>query len=328
MKTAFITGITGQDGSYLAELLLAKNYNVVGLIRRSSSEDPLWRHRWLGIDGKVELLEGDVTDATSVVRAIAQTEPDEVYNLAAQSFVHTSWAQPNLTAQITGVGALNVFEACRHAAPYARIYQAGSSEMFGNTGGLQAQYELTPFRPRSPYGVAKCFAHHAAVNYRESYGMFISNGILFNHESPLRGKEFVTSKVCRGAARISRGFESTLELGNLSAQRDWGHAHDYVRGMWLMLQHSEPQDFVLATGVTRSIEDLCQTAFASVGLKWQDYVTRNVELCRPAEVDVLCGDATKAKSLLKWEPEIKFGEMIQEMVNAEYGRCLKDLPCT
>lgn len=328
MTTALITGITGQDGAYLAQLLLSKGYTVVGLQRRSSNFlDSRWRLRLLGIEDEIVFQDGDITDPVSVLRAITIHQPDEIYNLAAQSFVGTSWEQPHLTSQVTGLGALNVFEAVRHAAPEARVYQAGSSEMFGNSL-THSQNEETPFRPRSPYGVAKVFAHQMAINYRESHGLFISNGILFNHESPLRGPEFVTSKVCRGAARIARGFETTLELGNLNAKRDWGHARDYVEGMWLMLQHDVPDDFVLATGVARSIEELCDTAFRVVGLDWRQHVTKNPELFRPAELHTLCGDATKAKRELGWSPSTSFLTLIREMVSAEWGRCLKDLPCT
>ena len=326
MKTAFITGITGQDGAYLAQLLLSKNYHVFGLQRRSSNFlDSRWRLRTLGIEDRITYVEGDITDAGSLAAALRHTEPDEVYNLAAQSFVHASWAAPNLAAQTTGVGALNLFDTCRRETPNARIYQAGSSEMFGKVppGGCP-QNETTPFHPRSPYGVAKCFAHHAAVNYRESYGMFIANGILFNHESPLRGEEFVTRKVCRGAARIARGQQTALELGNLEARRDWGHAADYVEGMWLMLQQKEPQDFVLATGQTRSIHELCAEAFGYFGLDYTKYVVKNLDFYRPAEVDVLLGDPAKAEELLGWSRRYAFKALIAEMVEAEYGRTFKE----
>ena len=320
MKTAFITGVTGQDGAYLSQLLLSMGYRVVGLQRRSSNFlDSRWRLRELGIEGEVEFVDGDLTDVGSLTSALEACAPDEVYNLAAQSFVVVSWRQPALTAQVTGVGALHVFEACRQVCPSARIYQAGSSEMFGNAVGHH-QNEETPFKPRSPYGVAKVFAHQMAVNYRESYDMFIANGILFNHESPLRGVEFVTRKVCRGAARIKQGLETELRLGNLKARRDWGHARDYVRGMWMMLQQATPEDFVLATGRTQSVEEFCVTAFESVGLDWRHYVVTDSELFRPTEVDVLLGNAEKAERVLGWTRDFSFGGLVADMVGAEMVR--------
>ncbi len=320
MKRALITGITGQDGAYLAQLLLAKGYTVFGLVRRSSTaEGAALRLRWLGIAEQVTLLDGDLTDLGSLLRVVAEAAPDEIYNLAAQSFVKTSFHQPHLTGEVTALGAGQMLEALRLQAPRARFYQASSSEMFGLVQATP-QSETTPFYPRSPYAVSKLYAHWMAVNYRESFGLHINSGILFNHESPLRGLEFVTRKITDGVARIKLGLARELVLGNLEAQRDWGHARDYVRAMWLMLQQDKPQDFVIATGRTASVQDFCALAFGHVGLNWQDHVTTNPAFLRPAEVDVLTGDAAKARRLLGWVPEISLEQMVAEMVEADLAR--------
>jgi GDPmannose 4,6-dehydratase len=320
MPTALITGITGQDGAYLAALLLEKGYRVVGLIRRSASADRVnERLRWLGVLEQVELLDGDLLDLSSLMRIIQQVRPDEAYNLAAQSFVAASWHQPLLTGSVTGMAAVNLFEAVRIAHPVCRIYQASSSEMFGLIQE-PVQNEKTPFYPRSPYAAAKLYAHWMTVNYRESFGMHASSGILFNHESPLRGIEFVTRKVTDGVARIKLGLATGLSLGNLDATRDWGHARDYVRAMWLMLQQEKPDDYVIATGRTTSIRDLCRIAFSYAGLDFQKHITSNAALMRPAEVDVLLGDAGKAKRVLGWEATISLEDMIGEMVDADLAR--------
>ncbi|MCU0886483.1 MAG: GDP-mannose 4,6-dehydratase [Rubritepida sp.] len=320
MPSALITGITGQDGAYLARLLLAKGYRVHGLLRRSASADVMGeRLRWLGIEADVAMVDADLTDLSSILRTVETTRPDEVYNLGAQSFVKTSWAQPILTGQVTGMGALNMLEAVRLAAPGARFYQASSSEMYGL---IQApvQNETTPFYPRSPYAAAKLYAHWMTVNYRESFGMHASSGILFNHESPLRGIEFVTRKITDGVARVKLGQAQTLALGNLDARRDWGHAADYVEAMWLMLQQPEPGDYVVATGRTTSVRDFCRLAFAHVGLDWERHVVTDPGFLRPAEVDVLLGDAGKARRVLGWAPRISLEEMVAEMVEADLRR--------
>ncbi|MEZ6004602.1 MAG: GDP-mannose 4,6-dehydratase [Planctomycetota bacterium] len=309
---ALITGITGQDGSYLAEFLLERGYQVFGLLRRSSSPH---LERIEPILEQVELLSGDLLDTGSLVRALEEARPDEIYNLAAQSFVPISWSEPLSTASVTGLGPLRLLEAMRQAAPEARFYQASTSEMFGRAPA--PQNEDTPFHPRSPYGVAKLFAHWATVNYRESYGLFATSGILFNHESPRRGLEFVTRKVSRAVARIALGLDERLELGNLEARRDWGHARDFVRAMWAMLQLDEPQDFVIATGQTHSVGELCAAAFGVVGLDWRDYVVTSAKLLRPAEVDHLVGDASRARSVLGWQPEVSFAELVREMVESD-----------
>ena len=320
MPTALITGVTGQDGAYLSEFLLGKGYRVVGLLRRSASSDVIGeRLRWLGVLDRVELVDGNLTDLSSLIRVIQTVAPDEVYNLAAQSFVAASWQQPLLTGTVTGLGAANVLEALRIARSQARYYQASSSEMFGKIQHA-VQSETTPFYPRSPYGVAKLYAHWMTVNYRESFGLHASSGILFNHESPLRGIEFVTRKVTDGVARIKLGLANTLELGNLDATRDWGHARDYVRAMWLMLQQDQPDDYVIATGRTTSIRELCRIAFAHAGLDWQAHVRVADRLMRPAEVEVLLGDATKARTRLGWTPEVGLEAMIAEMVDADLAR--------
>jgi GDPmannose 4,6-dehydratase len=320
MPSALITGITGQDGAYLARLLLGKGYRVHGLLRRSASADVLGeRLRWLGIEADVLMVDADLTDLSSILRAVERTKPDEIYNLGAQSFVKTSWAQPILTGQVTGMGAVNMLEAARIAAPGARFYQASSSEMYGM---IQApvQDETTPFYPRSPYAAAKLYAHWMTVNYRESFGMHASSGILFNHESPLRGIEFVTRKITDGVARVKLGLGGTLALGNLDAQRDWGHAADYVRAMWLMLQQSEPGDYVVATGRSTSVREFCRLAFAHVGLDWERHVVTDPAFLRPAEVDVLRGDAARARRVLGWAPEVTLEEMVAEMVEADLRR--------
>jgi GDPmannose 4,6-dehydratase len=320
MKRALITGITGQDGAYLAQLLLGKGYQVNGLLRRSASADVIdERLRWLGIADRIKMHDGDLVDLSSLIRVMQTVQPDEVYNLGAQSFVKSSWNQPILTGQVTGIGATNMLEAVRLAAPQARFYQASSSEMYGLIQE-SPQTEKTPFYPRSPYAVAKLYAHWSTVNYRESFGLHASSGILFNHESPLRGIEFVTRKVTDGAVRIKLGLAQVLELGNLDASRDWGHAKDYVRAMWLMLQQDKPGDYVVATGRTTSVRDMCRIAFAHVGLNWEEFVQTSPTFLRPAEVDLLLGDCTKAKTLLGWEPEIGLEEMIREMVDADLER--------
>jgi GDPmannose 4,6-dehydratase len=315
-RTALITGITGQDGSYLAEFLLEKGYRVVGMTRRSSTATG---ERIAHLAGRLELIQGDLLDQASLVSALQWSEPHEVYNLAAQSFVPTSWNQPVLTGEFTGLGVTRMLEAIRQVDPAIRFYQASSSEMFGKVREVP-QTELTAFHPRSPYGVAKAYGHFLTVNYRESYGMFAVSGILFNHESPRRGLEFVTRKVSDGAARISLGLAETLPMGNLDAERDWGFAGDYVRAMWLMLQQAEPTDFVIATGIAHSVRDLCRMAFARVGLNFEDHVVFDAEHTRPAEVDHLRGDTTKARSILGWEPTIGFQDLVELMVDADTDR--------
>ena len=320
MPTALITGVTGQDGAYLSQLLLGKGYRVVGLMRRSASSDVIGeRLRWLGILDHVELVDGNLVDISSLIRILRDIKPDEVYNLAAQSFVAASWQQPILTGTVTALGAGNMLEAVRLIRPEAKFYQASSSEMFGLIQEPQ-QSERTPFYPRSPYGVAKLYAHWMTVNYRESFGLHASSGILFNHESPLRGIEFVTRKVTDGVARIKLGLADHLALGNLDAKRDWGHARDYVRAMHLMLQQETSDDYVIATGKTHSIRDLCQLAFDHVGLNYQDKVRIDPRYMRPAEVDVLLGDASKANQALGWIPETSLADMVAEMVDADLAR--------
>ena len=320
MKTALITGISGQDGAYLAQLLLSKGYRVCGLMRRSSTaEISNIRLRWLGIADDVELIDGDLTDLSSLVRTIQDVQPDEIYNLAAQSFVKASWQQPLLTGSVTALGAGNVLEAMRLVDPKARFYQASSSEMFGLIQE-EMQSEKTPFYPRSPYAVAKLYAHWMTVNYRESFGLHASSGILFNHESPLRGIEFVTRKVTDGVARIKLGKAKELRLGNIDAKRDWGHARDYVKAMWLMLQQDKPDDYVVATGRTVTVRQMCEIAFAHVGLKTDDHLVIDEKLFRPAEVDVLLGNPAKANAALGWHAETTLEEMIAEMVEADLKR--------
>ena len=320
MPTALITGVTGQDGAYLSQLLLGKGYRVVGLMRRSASSDVIGeRLRWLGILDHVELVDGNLIDISSLIRILRDIKPDEVYNLAAQSFVAASWQQPILTGTVTALGAGNMLEAVRLIRPEAKFYQASSSEMFGLIQEPR-QSERTPFYPRSPYGVAKLYAHWMTVNYRESFGLHASSGILFNHESPLRGIEFVTRKVTDGVARIKLGLADHLALGNLDAKRDWGHARDYVRAMHLMLQQETSDDYVIATGRTHSIRDLCQLAFDHVGLNYEDKVRIDPRYMRPAEVDVLLGDASKANQALGWIPETSLADMVTEMVDADLAR--------
>ena len=313
MKKALITGITGQDGSYLAEFLLSKGYKIHGLVRRSSSEK---FERIAHIRDHIELVHADLLDQVSLSQALKTVQPDEVYNLAAQSFVPTSWLQPVLTAEFTAIGVCRMLEAIREACPAARYYQASSSEMFGKVRETP-QSETTPFYPRSPYGVSKVFAHHLTVNYRESYNLFAVAGILFNHESPRRGFEFVTRKISDSVARIKLGLSSELLLGNLDACRDWGYAGDYVRAMWMMLQQPTPNDYVIATGIAHSVREFCEIAFSCVGLNYEDYVRVDPKLFRPAEVDHLTGDASKAKRELKWEPEIDFKRLVEIMVEAD-----------
>jgi GDPmannose 4,6-dehydratase len=319
-KKALITGITGQDGSYLAEFLLDKGYEVYGMVRRSSTETS---GRVLHIEDRIHFLQADLLDQVSLTRAIEEASPDEIYNLAAQSFVPTSWAQPTLTGEFTGIGVTRLLEAVRMVAPKARFYQASSSEMFGKVREVP-QNEMTPFHPRSPYAVAKTYGHHITVNYRESYDLFAASGILFNHESPRRGNEFVTRKITDACARIKLGLADELRLGNLDAQRDWGYAGDYVRAMWLMLQHDEPDDFVIATGKTHSIRDFLDIAFGHVGLDWNQYVKQDPRFMRPAEVDQLIGDATKARRVLGWEPTVDFEGLVKMMVDADLELHSKD----
>jgi GDPmannose 4,6-dehydratase len=320
MPTALITGITGQDGAYLSRFLLDRGYRVYGLLRRSASADVIGeRLRWLGVLDHVRLIDGDLIDLSSMIRAVKESEPDEVYNLAAQSFVHASWQQPLLTGMATGLGAVNALEAVRLVRPEARFYQASSSEMYGRVT-QPVQNERTPFHPRSPYAAAKLYAHCMTVNYRESFGLHASSGILFNHESPLRGIEFVTRKITDGVARIKLGLANELRLGNLAARRDWGHARDYVRAMWLMLQEETPGDYVIATGRSVTIRAFCQMAFAHVGLNYMDFVRTDSELLRPAEVDMLHGDASHARERLGWEAQVSLEELVAEMVNADMAR--------
>jgi GDPmannose 4,6-dehydratase len=320
MVRALITGVTGQDGAYLSQFLLDKGYEVFGLLRRSASADIIdERLRWLGIDGRVKMVDGNLIDLSSLFRLMQDVQPDEIYNLGAQSFVKSSWNQPLLTGQVTAMGANNMLEAVRLAAPKARFYQASSSEMYGLIQE-PVQNETTPFYPRSPYAVSKLYAHWTTVNYRESFGLHASSGILFNHESPLRGIEFVTRKVTDGVARIKLGLAKELKLGNVEAKRDWGHARDYVRAMWLMLQQDKADDYVVATGRTTSVRDMCDIAFGHVGLNWQEFVKTDADYLRPAEVDVLLGDASKARTVLGWQPEITLEDMIAEMVDADLAR--------
>jgi GDPmannose 4,6-dehydratase len=316
MRTALISGITGQDGSYLAEFLLAKRYRVVGVTRRSSTAGD---ERIAHLEGRLELVQGDLLDQASLVAALRETRPDEVYNLAAQSFVPTSWNQPVLTGEFTALGVTRMLEAIRQVDPSIRFYQASSSEMFGMVRQTP-QTEDTPFYPRSPYGVAKAYGHFITVNYRESYGLYAVSGILFNHESPRRGLEFVSRKVTDGAARIALGLATELPMGNLDAQRDWGFARDYVHAMWLMLQQDTASDYVIASGIPHSVRDLCQIAFARVGLDYRNHVTVDPKLLRPAEVEHLVGDASRARHELGWEPTVDFHQLIEMMVDADMER--------
>ena len=313
LKKALITGITGQDGSYLAEFLLLKGYEVYGMVRRSSTIN---YERISHIQDRLKLMPGDLLDQNSLIEALKISEPDEVYNLGAQSFVPTSWNQPVLTGEFTALGVTRMLEAIRTVNPKIRFYQASSSEMFGKIQETP-QNEKTPFYPRSPYGVAKVYGHWITVNYRESYGIFCCSGILFNHESPRRGLEFVSRKVTSAAAKIKLGLQKELRMGNLDAHRDWGFAGDYVEAMWLMLQQDEPEDFVIATGISHSVQHLIQAAFDHLGLDWEEYVKIDPKLLRPAEVDYLVGDAQKAKAKLGWQPKVTFEELVKMMVDSD-----------
>ena len=310
---ALITGITGQDGSYLAEYLLSLGYEVFGMVRRSSTEN---LERIEHIKNKIEFVQADLLDQASLDKALEISRPEEIYNLAAQSFVPTSWDQPVLTAEFTGLGVTRILESMRQVSPNAKFYQASSSEMYGKVREVP-QTELTPFHPRSPYAVAKAYGHHITVNYRESYGIFAASGILFNHESPRRGREFVTRKITDGVARIKLGLAKNLALGTLDAQRDWGFAGDYVRAMHLMLQQDEPDDFVVATGRTHSVREFLEVAFNHVGLKYEDYVVQDPRYMRPAEVDQLIGDNSKARRVLGWEPSVSFEQLVTMMVDSD-----------
>jgi GDPmannose 4,6-dehydratase len=313
MPTALITGVTGQDGSYLAEFLLDRGYRVVGMVRRTSTIN---FHRIAQIQERLELVPGDLSDQISLIRILEEYRPDEVYNLAGQTFVQTSWNQPVFTGDVTGLGVTRVLDAIRIVDPRIRMYQASSSEMFGKVVEVP-QRETTPFYPRSPYGVAKVYGHWITVNYRESYNLHASSGILFNHESPRRGLEFVTRKITNQAARIKLGLAHELRLGNLDARRDWGFAGDYVRAMWLMLQQDTPDDFVVATGETHSVEQFLNVAFEHLDLDWREYVVQDERFMRPAEVDLLVGDASKAGDVLGWEPSVSFVELVKMMVDAD-----------
>ncbi len=315
-KTALITGITGQDGSYLAEFLLERGYRVIGMTRRTSTEV---HERIEHLVERLEIVSGDLLDQSSISQLIATYRPDEIYNLAAQSFVPASWTQPVLTGEFTALGVTRVLEAIRAVDPGIRFYQASSSEMFGKVQETP-QSEATSFYPRSPYGVAKVYGHWITVNYRESYNIFAVSGILFNHESERRGKEFVTRKISDGVARIKLGLQRNLHLGNLEARRDWGYAGDYVRAMWSMLQHDVPDDYVIATGRTHSVRDFCRLAFAAVDLNYEEFVVEDPRFVRPAEVDLLIGDPAKAKRVLGWEPTVTFEELVERMVAADLQR--------
>ena len=312
-KIALITGITGQDGSYLAEFLLSQGYKVVGMVRRTSTIN---FDRLAHFQDQITIVQGDLLDQMSLIAILQEYQPQEVYNLAAQSFVPTSWQQPVLTGEFTALGVTRLLDAIRIVNPEIRFYQASSSEMFGKVQAVP-QTEETPFYPRSPYGVAKVYGHWITVNYRESYNLFACSGILFNHESPRRGIEFVTHKVTLAAARIKLGLQNEVRLGNLESRRDWGYAGDYVRAMWLMLQQDEPDDYVISTGETHSVRELCEVAFDCVDLKWQDHVVVDQKFYRPAEVDLLIGDASKAGEKLGWEPSVSFQELVQMMVEAD-----------
>lgn len=313
MPTALITGITGQDGSYLAEFLLEKGYTVIGMVRRTSTIN---FHRIQHIQDKITLVPGDLLDQVSLINILEEYKPDEVYNLAAQSFVQTSWSQPVFTGEVTALGVTRLLDAIRTVDPKIRMYQASSSEMFGKVVEVP-QKEDTPFYPRSPYGVAKVYGHWITINYRESYDMHVTSGILFNHESPRRGLEFVTRKITHHVAKIKLGMTKEIRLGNLDSRRDWGFAGDYVRAMWLMLQQDNPEDFVIATGETFSVEDFLQEAFSYVDLDWHDYVVQDPRFMRPAEVDLLVGDPSKAGAELGWEPIVPFSQLVQMMVDAD-----------
>jgi GDPmannose 4,6-dehydratase len=319
-KSALITGITGQDGAYLAQLLLEKGYEVHGLVRRLSTPN-LWRLDYLGITDKVNIIDGDMLDELSLYNAVQQSKPDEVYNLAAQSFVGTSWSQPLLTADVDALGTVRLLNATRQAAPNAKFYQASTSEMYGNSHTNGRQDENTPLHPRSPYAIAKLYGHWMTVNYRESFKMYTCCGILFNHESPIRGIEFVTRKITDAVARIKLGLQEKLTLGNLDARRDWGFAGDYVEAMWLMMQQDAPDDYVVATGENHSVADFCEAAFSAVGITdWKPYVTTDKKFMRPAEVDELHGVPSKAIEKLGWKPKVTFAELVRMMVEADMKR--------
>lgn len=321
MPTAIVTGVTGQDGSYLAEFLLGKGYTVVGMVRRSST---VTFGRIEHIQDRLEIIQGDLHDQSSLVSLVEEYRPDEVYNLAAQSFVPTSWKQPVLTGEVTALGVTRILEAIRLVNPETRFYQASSSEMFGKVREVP-QTEATPFYPRSPYGIAKVYGHWITVNYRESYDLFACSGILFNHESPRRGLEFVTRKISHGAARIKLGLANELRLGNLESHRDWGFAGDYVEAMWLMLQQETPDDFVVCTGKTHSVRDFCEAAFGHLGLDYRDYVAQDPRFYRPAEVDLLVGDPQKAEDQLGWKPQVSFQELVSMMVDADLKMLGKEI---
>ena len=320
-RIALITGTTGQDGSYLAEFLLEKGYAVHGMVRRSSTEN---FERIAHLRSKIALHQADLLDELSLIEIMQKVHPDEIYNLAAMSFVPTSWTQPILTSEFTAIGVVRVLEAMRRVCPKARFYQASSSEMFGHVRETP-QTERTPFYPRSPYGVAKAFGHYITVNYRESYQLFAVSGILFNHESPRRGMEFVTRKVTDGVARIKLGLQQTLAMGNLDAKRDWGFSGDYVRAMWMMLQADKPDDYVIASGSTHTVRELCEVAFAHVGLDWQAHVKIDPQFIRPAEVELLLGDAGKAQRELGWKPEVDFKGLVTMMVEADLARVRREM---
>jgi len=320
-RRAMITGITGQDGSYLAELLLDQGYEVYGVVRRTSTETI---ERVNHIKDRLHFVQADLTDQVSVIDAVSEVRPHEVYNLAAQSFVPTSWKQPLLTADVTALGVIRMLEAIRVVDRSIRLYQASSSEMFGMVRETP-QTEDTPLYPRSPYGVAKCFGHWITINYRESYDLFAVSGILFNHESPRRGLEFVTRKITHHVAKIKLGLAKELRLGNLDAKRDWGYAKDYVRAMWMMLQQDEPQDFVISSGENHSVREFCEAAFSHVGLNWEDYVVTDPRFYRPAEVNVLLGDCSRAREKLQWQSEVSFTEMVQLMVDADLERIRSEI---
>jgi GDPmannose 4,6-dehydratase len=319
-KKALITGVTGQDGSYLAEFLLSKGYEVHGMVRRSSTET---FERIAHIKDKIQLRQADLLDELSLMKIMQDVKPDEIYNLAAMSFVPTSWSQPILTGEFTAIGVVRVLEAMRRACPKSKFYQASSSEMFGKVREVP-QNELTPFYPRSPYGVSKAFGHYITVNYRESYDLFAVSGILFNHESPRRGIEFVTRKVSDGVAKIKLGLGKKLKMGNLDSERDWGFAGDYVQAMWLMLQQQAPDDYVVATGISHSVRDLVRVAFDHVGLDWKKYVVIDPAFIRPAEVEHLLGDPSKAARVLKWKPKVDFEHLVRMMVDADLKRLKKN----
>lgn len=321
VMNALITGITGQDGSYLAELLLSKGYNVYGMVRRSSTET---FERITHIKDRISIKQADLLDQLSLIKLMEEVQPDEIYNLAAMSFVPTSWTQPVLTGEFTAIGVTRMLEAMRHVCPKAKFYQASSSEMFGKVRKVP-QNELTPFHPRSPYGAAKVYGHYITVNYRESYNLFAVSGILFNHESPRRGKEFVTRKISHGVASIKLGLATELRMGNLDAQRDWGFAGDYVKAMWLMLQQDQADDYVIATGIAHSVREFLELSFARCGLDWQKYVVEDPQFMRPAEVDHLLGDTSKARRVLGWHPEVDFNELVNMMTVADIDKLKKTI---